>query len=309
MASKSIGFIGLGRMGGGMALNLAKRAESLHVFDPLPGAMAPLIQAGAVPCESPGGVAAHCDLIFLCLPFTPEVRAAIFGPAGIQEGIQSEGRTGLTIVDTTTLERGDALAIAEEAAQAGIAYWDCPVSGMPFRAHDGTLTVMFGGTDEAFEAARPYLEGFGKDIIHGGPLGCGQAMKAINNIIYDVNIAALCEVLPLAVAVGLDPDEVARLVTTASSRSFASEYFVPRMMERRFDSDFSMRAAYKDIVNVEQMARETGASLPVVNAMIESYRAAMDAGFGDEPKSAILKVYENALGVEFSAPGKKQKQP
>jgi 3-hydroxyisobutyrate dehydrogenase-like beta-hydroxyacid dehydrogenase len=168
---------------------------------------------------------------------------------------------------------------------------------------------MFGGTKEAFEEARAYLEAFGNDIIHGGPLGCGQAMKAINNIIYDVNIVALCEVLPLAVAAGLDPDEVARLVTTGSSRSFASEYFVPRMMARRFDSDFAMGDAYKDIVNVQQMARETGASLPLVDAMTESYRAALDAGLGDEPKSAILKIYEKALGVEFSAPGKKPKQP
>jgi 3-hydroxyisobutyrate dehydrogenase-like beta-hydroxyacid dehydrogenase len=309
VTSKSIGFIGLGRMGGGMALTLTKRAGGLHVFDPVPDAMAPLIEAGAVPCESPGAVAAHCDLIFLCLPFAPEVRAVIFGPGGIQEAIQGNGRAGPTIIDTTTLERNDALAIAAEAAQTGIAYWDCPVSGMPFRADEGTLTVMFGGTKEAFEEARPYLEAFGKDIIHGGPLGCGQAMKAINNIIYDVNIVALCEVLPLAVAAGLDPDEVARLVTTGSSRSFASEYFVPRMMARRFDSDFAMGDAYKDIVNVQQMARETGASLPLVDAMTESYRAALDAGLGDEPKSAILKIYEKALGVEFSAPGKKPKQP
>ena len=307
MAAKSIGFIGLGRMGGGMALTLTRRTENLHVFDPLRGAMAPLIEASAAPCRSAGEVAAHCDLIFLCLPFAPEVRAAIFGPSGIREAIQGSGRTGLTIVDTTTLERDDALAIAAEAAQAEIAYWDCPVSGTPLGADDGTLTVMFGGTDKAFEAVRPYLKSFGNEIIHGGPLGCGQAMKAINNIIYDVNIVALCEVLPLAVAVGLDPAEVARLVTTGSSRSFASEHFVPRMMARRFDSDFAMGDAYKDIVNVQQMARETGASLPVVNAMIESYRAAMDAGLGDEPKSAILKIYEKALGVEFSGPGKKLK--
>jgi 3-hydroxyisobutyrate dehydrogenase-like beta-hydroxyacid dehydrogenase len=306
MAQQTIGFIGLGRMGGGMALNLAKAGNTLHVFDSFADAMRPLVQAGATACTSPADVASRCDLIFLCLPFAPEVRAAIFGPDGILAGASAKlSGGGLTIVDTTTLDRTDALAIAGEAANAGISYWDCPVSGMPFRAQDGTLTVMFGGTTEAFAAVKPCLEGFGEYIIHCGPLGCGQAMKALNNIIYNVNIAALCEVLPLAVAVGLDPEQMARLVTTASSRSFASEYFVPRMLDGRFDTDFAMQDAYKDIVNVQRMGAETGASLPVVDAMITSYRAAMDAGFGAEPKSAMLKVYENALGVRFRRSGAK----
>ena len=173
---------------------------------------------------------------------------------------------------------------------------------MPFRADDGTLTVMFGGTADAFATLKPHLEAIGEFIVHAGPLGSGQAMKAINNIIYNVNIVALCEVLPLAVAAGLDPDEVARVVTSASARSFASEYFVPRMMERRFDTDFEMKDAYKDIVNVQRMAVETKAMTPVVNAMIASYQAAIAEGFGDEPKSAMLKVYERALGVQFTKP-------
>ena len=298
MTTKTIGFIGLGRMGGGMAANLLKNGKALHVFDPVPDAMAPLVEAGATACANPGEIAAKCGLIFLCLPFAPEVRAVIFGDNGIHGAAQA----GLTIIDTTTLDRLDALSIADEVGKAGIDYWDCPISGMPFRAHDGTLTVMFGGTRVAFETFKPYLDCFGEFIVHAGPLGCGQAMKAINNIIYNVNIVALCEVLPLAVAVGLDPDEVARVTTSASSRSFASEYFVPRMMERRFDSDFAMQDAYKDIVNVQRMGVETKAMLPVVNAMISSYQAAMAAGYGAEPKSAMLKVYEDALGVQFRKP-------
>jgi len=159
--------------------------------------------------------------------------------------------------------------------------------------------VMFGGSKDAFDLASPHLKSFATEIIHCGPVGCGQAMKAVNNIIYNVNIAALCEVLPLAVAVGLDPEEVGRLVTSASSRSFASDYFVPRMLERRFDTDFTMNEAYKDIVNIQRMGIETRAHLPVVNSMISTYQAAMHAGYGGEPKSAMLKVYEKALGVEF----------
>ena len=294
--ARAVGFIGLGRMGRGMALNLIKSVGALHVFDAQPDAMAALTKAGAQPCNSPAEVANNCDLLFLCLPSALEVRMVIYGA----EGIASAGRRDLTIVDTTTLDRSEAMAFAEETGKASIAYWDCPVSGMPFRADNGTLTVLFGGTSEAFERVAPCLEAFGSEIIHSGPVGSGQAMKAINNIIYNVNIAVLCEVLPLAMAVGLDPEQIARLVTTASSRSFASEYFVPRMLERRFDTDFTLSDAYKDIVNVQRMGVEVRASLPVVNAMIGSYQAAIAAGFGDEPKSAMLKVYENALGVRFS---------
>ena len=278
-----------------MALNLLKSEPSLHVFDAVPSAMAPLVDAGATACTSPADLAFKCDVILMCLPFAPEVREAVFG----ENGIKNAAREGLTIIDTTTLDRTDVIAFGAELADAGIGYWDCPVSGAPHRAQSGTLTVMFGGTKDAFDAAKPYLDTFGEDVVHTGPLGCGQAMKAINNIVYNVNIAAICEALPLAMAVGLDPEVTAQVLTTASARSFASEYFVPRMMERKFDFDFTLTDAYKDIVNVQKMGIETRASLPVVNAMISTYQTAIAAGHGDLPKSAMLKVYENALGVEF----------
>ncbi len=295
----TVGYIGLGQMGGGMALNLFKKTGQLYVYDPFPAAMKPLTDAGAKPLSSAAEMARICDLIFMCLPCDPEVREVIFGA----DGIASAKPQGLTIVDTTTLDRTDAQKFHAETQAIGIDYWDCPVSGLPFRAHDGTLTIMFGGTDKAFAEVESYLNGFAKTVIHCGPVGCGQAMKAINNIIYDINIAALSEVLPLAVAVGLDPEQLAELTTTGSSRSFASEHFVPRMITRQFHSDFTMQGAYKDITNVERMAAETGARTPLVDAMVGSYQAAIDAGYGAEPKSAMLKVYEQALGVVFRKSG------
>ena len=297
----TVGYIGLGRMGGGMALNLAKSVSPVYVFDPISEAMKPLLDAGAIACDSAADIAKKCDLIFMCLPFAPEVRAVMFGP----DGIHNVRRNELTIVDTTTLDRTDAIAICKEAAEVGFTYWDCPISGMPFRAHDGTLTMMFGGSAEGFAFAKPYLDHMGEHIIHAGPVGCGQAMKALNNIVYDINIAAISEVIPLALAVGLDADLVAELMTTGSSKSFASEYFVPRMMDRAFHTDFAMEDAYKDIINVQRMRDETGASIPVVDAMVKSYQSAMDAGFGREPKSAMIKVYEEKLGVKFTRPDAK----
>ncbi len=289
------GFIGLGRMGRGMASNLLTQIGELAVYDHDSSATQTLVDRGAVACGTAAELASQTTLIFLCLPYAPEVRETLFG----RDGICAAANQDTTVIDTTTLNRSDAIEIGAEARDKGIAYWDCPVSGMPFRADNGTLTVMFGGSEEAFARWQPQLQAFGDVVTHCGALGAGQAMKALNNIIYNVNIAALCEVLPLSQALGLDPEQVANVVTSASSRSFAAEYFVPRILNGQFDSDFSMNNAYKDIVNVQRMALDTRAQTPVVNAMINSYQAAMAAGLGDQPKSAMIKLHEQALGVEF----------
>ncbi len=293
------GYIGLGRMGGGMANNLRRVARPLYVHDAQAEAMARFDGDGTVACDTPAAVAAECDLIFLCLPFAPAVRETMFGA----DGIASAGRSGLTVVDMTTLYRSDARDIGREAADHGISYSDCPVSGMPFRAEDGTLTIMFGGEAEVFARVKPLLDVMGRSVVHCGPPGSGQAMKAFNNIIYNINIAGLCEVLPLTAAAGLDPELVAEIVLDGSSRSFASEYFVPRMMEGDFTKDYPMQDAYKDIVNVRQMADDANASTPVVDAMVGTYDKALEAGLGMQPKSAMLQVYEKALGIKFRKPG------
>ncbi len=117
-------------------------------------------------------------------------------------------------------------------------------------------------------------------------------------IVYNVNIAAIREVMPLAVKAGLKPGKPAEVLTTASARSFASEYFVPRILARQFDGDYSMQAAYKDIVNIQQVAAQFQAAMPIVDAMVSTYQAAIDMGFGEQPKSAMVKVYEKHLGQE-----------
>lgn len=298
MTLPAVGFIGLGQMGRGMARNLAGAVEALYVHDARAEARADLVAAGATECADPAAVAARASLVFLCLPFAPEVRDAVFGAGGLAEA----RAPALTVIDTTTLDRIDALAIADEAAAAGIAYCDCPISGTPIRAADGTLTIMFGGGDAAFVRAEPYLRAIGQTIIRCGAVGSGQAMKALNNVIYDINIAAICELLPLAAKVGLDPRQVAEVVTTGTSRSFASEHFVPRILDGLFEGDFPLEGAYKDIVNVQRMAVEHKAMTPVANAMVATYQAALAQGLGAEPKSAMIKLYEAALGVQFRRP-------
>ena len=280
-------------MGLGMATNLAKAGVPLVVHDLQERPVQTLVEAGASAELAPAEVARRADLLFLCVPSETESQEVLFGSGGV---IHAAPRP--VVVDTTTMNHGSVLRLSQQSANEGLSYSDCPISGMPFRAEAGTLTMMFGGSAEMFELAKPYLDIMGEFIVHCGDVGMGQLMKAVNNIIYDVNIAAFCEVMPVAVRAGLDPETLKEVLTTASARSFASEYFVPRILERKFEGDFSLRAAYKDIVNIQEVAARLEVSLPVVEAMMSTYEAAIDKGFGEQPKSAMVKVYEERFGQE-----------
>ena len=282
-------------MGSGMAANLTTAGHNLYVHDQSVSAMARFADTNAVCCQSLSEITQTCSLIFLCLPSAKEVDDVLFGPNGLVENANVE----ISIIDTSTLERSEALQFHDQLANKGIQYADCPVSGLPARAREGRLTLMFGGSQMLFEQVSPILELLGKNIVYCGEVGSGQLMKAVNNIIYNINIVALCEILPLGVAAGISIDALEQVVTSASSRSFAGDHFIPRMMAREFEGDFPLAGAYKDILNMQKIATEKQALTPLMNAMISSYQNALADGLGDEPKSAIIKIYEKVLGVEF----------
>ena len=294
----TVGFIGLGQMGAGMAAMLAKAEVCPRVFDIDPSAISPVAALGGKNGVSIAQLVDCCQLIFICLPGEDEVEKTLFG----QRGLLSLSGQLNTIVDTSTLDFSRVREFAKCAEKAGITYCDCPVSGLPKRARDGTLTMMFGGSTDVFDLVKPYLEIMGEQILHCGDVGSGQMMKAINNIIYNINIAGFCEVLPLAVKAGLDPANLEILLTGGSARSFASEHYVPRILDGRFDDDFPMQSAYKDIVNVQKIAASVQADMPLVDTMTAVYEKALASGFGRQPKSAMVKVYEHALGVKVRRP-------
>ena len=282
-------------MGSGMAANLTTAGHNLYVHDQSVSAMARFADTNAVCCQSLSEITQTCSLIFLCLPSAKEVDDVLFGPNGLVENANAE----ISIIDTSTLERSEALQFHDQLANKGIQYADCPVSGLPARAREGRLTLMFGGSQMLFEQVSPILELLGKNIVYCGEVGSGQLMKAVNNIIYNINIVALCEILPLGVAAGISIDALEQVVTSASSRSFAGDHFIPRIMAREFEGDFPLAGAYKDILNMQKVATEKQALTPLMNAMISSYQNALADGLGDEPKSAIIKIYEKVLSVEF----------
>ena len=295
MTHPKIGFVGLGQMGSGMASNLTNAGHQLYVHDQSASAMARFADTNAICCQNLSEIAQSCSLVFLCLPSAKEVDEVLFGPKGLIDNVNAE----ISIIDTSTLERSEALQFHGQLAHKAFQYADCPVSGLPARAREGKLTLMFGGSQTLFEQVSPLLELLGKNIVYCGEVGSGQLMKAVNNIIYNINIVALCEILPLAVTGGISVDALEQVVTSASSRSFAGDHFIPRMLARKFEGDFPLADAYKDILNMQKVATEKQALTPLMSAMISSYQNALADGLGDEPKSAIIKIYEKVLGVEF----------
>ncbi|MGI9317468.1 MAG: NAD(P)-dependent oxidoreductase [bacterium] len=293
-----IGFIGLGQMGAGMASNLAKAGIPLFVYDISPVAISSTEALGALHGKGLASMVENCALIFICLPGEKEVENVLFGEG---ELTRLPGRLK-TVVDASTISYTRAQEFSLQTNQSGIRYCDCPVSGLPQRAREGSLTMMFGGSPDDFKLATPYLNIMGDQVLYCGDIGSGQMAKAINNIIYNINIAGFCEVLPLAVKSGLDPVMLGQLLAGGSARSFASEHFVPRILEGKFDDDFPMQLAYKDILNVQKIANSEGVDTPMVNAMTALYDKTIDSGFGSEPKSAMIKVYEHLLGISVRQP-------
>ena len=282
-------------MGSGMASNLTNAGHQLYVHDQSASAMARFADTNAICCQSLSEIAQSCSLVFLCLPSAKKVDEVLFGPKGLVDNVNAK----ISIIDTSTLERSEALQFHGQLTHKAIQYADCPVSGLPARAREGKLTLMFGGSQTLFEQVSPFLELLGTNIVYCGEVGSGQLMKAVNNIIYNINIVALCEILPLGVAAGISIDALEQVVNSASSRSFAGDHFIPRMLAREFEGDFPLAGAYKDILNMQKVATEKQALTPLMNAMISSYKNAIAYGLGDEPKSAIIKIYEKVLGVEF----------
>jgi 3-hydroxyisobutyrate dehydrogenase-like beta-hydroxyacid dehydrogenase len=191
----------------------------------------------------------------------------------------------------------EALAIGRALEAAGRSFVDAPVSGAPAGAEAGTLTIMCGGAAGTVAQVRPLLERIGTSILHMGPVGSGQLTKTINNVLYDINIAALAEVLPMAVSMGLDPEQVARVVTTGTSRSYASQYFVPRILQGRFDEGYPMGAAYKDLIAAAAISAERGVPMPVTAAATATYQTALRQGHAGKDKGAMVLPFEDLLGV------------
>ena len=290
-----IGFIGLGTMGKWMALNMMKAGFPLKVYDIDPAAVAFLTGQGAASAESPAALAPQVDWLFLSLPHTEIVEAALFGENGVAHG----AKPGLAVVDLSTISYMPTLEIGRRLKEKGILFADAPVSGMDVRAKEAKLTVMVGGDEALFGTVRPALDAIGDQVVHMGAVGSGQLTKLINQLLYNISCAGLAEVLPMAAKLGLDPEKVGRVVTTGTGRSCAAEFFIPLTLKGKFDEGYPVKAAYKDMISAAEISAHKGIPLPVVNAAAVTFQMAMAEGFGDLSKGGLIRVFEKLLGVEY----------
>ena len=203
------------------------------------------------------------------------------------------------VVDLSTISYAATLEIGRAAAAKGIAFLDAPISGMEARAVDATLTVMCGGAPDTFDRVKPLLDLIGNKILHMGPTGSGQLTKLINQLLFDINAAALAEVLPMAVKMGLDPGLVGEVVNSGTGRSYASEFFIPRMLRGHFSDGYPMGHAYKDLVSGAELSANACVPLPVLAAATATYQTALLQGLGEQDKGAMVQVFERLLGVQF----------
>jgi 3-hydroxyisobutyrate dehydrogenase-like beta-hydroxyacid dehydrogenase len=291
-----IAFIGLGQMGRPMAINMLKSGARVIVSSASGKRHAELETKGARATTDPAEIA-KAGIVFLSLPGTEEVRETLFG----KRGIAALMKAGQIVVDTSTIDYSATLEMAAALEERGIGFIDAPVSGMEARAIEGTLTAMCGGKAETLETVRPHLARVSNNILHMGGVGSGQLSKLINQLLFDINCAAIAEVLPMAVKLGIDPEKIGKIVNSGTGKSYASEFFIPRILKNHFSDGYPLKHAYKDLISGATLGANMSVPMPVLAAATATYQMALLKGHGGLDKGAMIRVYEDLLGVQFRA--------
>jgi 3-hydroxyisobutyrate dehydrogenase-like beta-hydroxyacid dehydrogenase len=288
-----VGFIGLGEMGLEMAIRICTSGYALIVYDRMKECCERAVLQGATAAESPKDLAQESDCIILSLPHTEAVKDVIFGRDGIIERIHD----GMIVVDCGTTHPLATREIASLLKEKGATFLDAPVSGMRARARAGTLTVMVGGEEHALAKVSKVLSAFGNKIIYMGASGNGQLTKLVNQLLFNINTAAIAEILPMAVKMGLDPEKVCAVAKTGTGASFALEFFAPLILDNDFQPGYHLENAYKDMISAFEVSAHERIPLPVTTAATLTYQLALAQGSGDENKGAMIKVWERVLGI------------
>jgi 3-hydroxyisobutyrate dehydrogenase-like beta-hydroxyacid dehydrogenase len=211
----------------------------------------------------------------------------------------SKCRAGQIVIDLSTITYKTTVSIAEKLAARGVQFLDAPISGMEARAIDGTLTVMCGGERALFDKVKPLLDLIGNKILYMGAAGSGQLTKLINQLLFDINAAAIAEILPMSKKMGLDPDLVGEVVNSGTGRSYASEFFIPRILKGHFGDGYPMKHAYKDLISGAELGANLSIPMPVLAAATATYQMALLKGHGDKDKGGMVAVFEELLGVGY----------
>ena len=292
---KNVGFIGLGNMGGPMAINLIKAGFSVSVFDLVPTSVERLTAAGAQAAATAEEAVQNVDVVISMLPASKHVESLYLGEAGLLSKIAP----GTLIIDSSTIAPESTRKVADEAKARGLSMIDAPVSGGVAGAQGGTLTFIVGGSDTALVQARPLLEAMGKNIFHAGDAGAGQVAKICNNMLLSVLMSGTAEALQLGVDNGLDPSVLSEIMRKSSGGNWALEVYnpYPGVMEnapssRDYEGGFLVDLMIKDLGLAMASALATGTATPMGSLARSLYVAHGDNGFGQVDFSSIQKLFQ-----------------
>jgi 3-hydroxyisobutyrate dehydrogenase len=290
-AIKTIGFIGLGVMGNAMAGHLLAAGYQLYVYNRTKEKAKNLVDAGAVWCPTPADLAPRCELIITIVGYPADVEQVYFGEAGLI----ANARPGTILVDATTSRPDLAARIYAAAAARGIPSLDAPVSGGDLGARNATLTIMVGGDEAAFQAAKPAFDCMGKTtILQGGP-GAGQHTKMANQISIAGSLMGAIEATAYAAAAGLDPRKVLLSIGSGSAGSWQLNNMVPRVLDGNFAPGFYAKHFLKDLRIALEAARAMKTDLPLLELAERLFTKVSSEGMGDLGTQALYKLYESGL--------------
>ena len=286
----TLGFVGLGVMGGRMCRNLARRSGRPVVgFDIVPDRVAECTGAGVDAGASVGDVVARADIVFMCLPGEPQVRAVCFEPDGLLE----HARAGQTIVDMTTATPVVDREVAAALAAKGADFADAPVArGVP-AAENGTLAITVGASEEVLRRIEPYLRCMGEEVSHCGGIGNGQVMKLMNNMLVFETVSALAEAMAIATRAGVDRSKVFQILARGSADSYVLRKHGAHMTSGDYpDDQFPTTYSLKDLRYALELAGRTGVDARGAKLVEERFVEAIDRGYGHLYSPVICRLLE-----------------
>ena len=290
MDDRTLGFIGLGTMGGRMCRNLAEKSKRpVIAFDIDPGKAESLAKSGVTPASSVAEVVAAADIVFMCVPGEPQVRDIAFRP----DGIVANARKGQTIVDMTTATVEINREVAAALAAKGADFADAPVArGVP-AAENGTLAITVGADDAVFERIKPYLACMGQEISHCGGVGNGQVMKLMNNMLVFQTVTALAEAMAIATRAGVDRARVFDILSRGSADSYCMRKHGSHMTSGDYpDDQFPTTYSLKDLRYALALADTVGVDAESAKLAARRLQEAIDRGYGQFYSPVIYKLHE-----------------
>lgn len=293
----SVGFIGVGNMGNPMAGNVLKAGFTLTVFDKDAHAMSNLVAAGAKGAGSAEDVVDGSGVVLTCLPASPDVEALYLDPGGLVE----RARRDTVLIDLSSVLPSTPRKIEPRARERGVHFLEAPVSGGVSGARAATLAIMVGGDAGVLDRVRPVLRAIGPNIYRVGPVGAGNTMKAINNMMACVNSQAMMEGLAVGVKAGLDPMTIYEVVKASSGGSKALERIPTAIVPRNFQPGFKVQLMNKDLDTFNTIAKELHVPVSFSNLAQHYEQAAIAAGLADQDTSAVMIVIERLAAMTVPA--------